>query len=196
MEIKPLINLLHILGVALGVGGATVSDFLFFRSLRDRKISPDEFALLQATSRIVMVGIVLLVFSGVGLLWLRYVGVGTLPSSGTFYAKMTMVLVIVVNGIVFHRFAFPILRRAVGHDLSQTPEFYDNLSRLSVIGAISIVSWYGSMILGGLRMMVFPYSVVMAVYVFVLGGGAFLGYLMISHIIFAPVLSVRKKKRK
>src|SRR3989344_7244119 len=38
-EYRPTITMLHLLGLALGLGGATISDIFFFRFLKDYRIS-------------------------------------------------------------------------------------------------------------------------------------------------------------
>lgn len=185
MDWITLFYVLHIIGTALGVGGATVSDFLFLRSVRDRKISSDEFYLLTSISRILWIGLALLIFSGAGILVVKYLTIGSVVVSGMFYAKMTIVLIILLNGLAFKKFVFPVLKASVNRPL-QDSVFVKKLWVLSFVGTISIVSWYSTLLLGALRTFELPYIFVMTLYDFLVVGGTIFGYLFFSHLIFAP----------
>jgi DNA-binding beta-propeller fold protein YncE/plastocyanin len=195
MDWLTLFYVLHIIGVALGVGGATVSDYLFFRSIRDRKISSDEFSLLQSVSRILWTGLTLLIFSGIGLLAVQYLQTGSIAVSGMFYAKMTIVLIILLNGLAFKKYVFPTIKARLDSPLDQDSKFVSKLWILSLIGTISIVSWYSTLLLGALRGTVdLPYLFIMTLYIFILSGGAIFGYLLLSYLIFAPRSITEEKK--
>ena len=66
-QLHTLFLIIHLFGVALGAGGAFMSDGAFFASLKDRKISKDEFGILKITSQMTWVGLILLLVSGAGL---------------------------------------------------------------------------------------------------------------------------------
>jgi hypothetical protein len=88
-----ILYIIHILGVTFGLGGATTSDLLFFRALRNKKIDASEFALLKTASLVVWAGLILLILSGLGMIWLG----GEIPDNDRLYAKMTIVGVILFN---------------------------------------------------------------------------------------------------
>lgn len=193
MEWLTIFYVLHIIGIALGVGGATVSDFLFLHSVRDRKISSDEFSLLSSISKILWTGLALLIFSGTGMLAVQYFTTGSIAMSGMFLAKMTIVLVVFLNGLAFKKLVFPVLAAHTDRPLHQSVGFADKLWTLSIIGAISIVSWYSALLLGALRTIELPYVFVMTFYVFLVSGGAIFGYLFLSHLIFTPRHKTKKE---
>lgn len=62
-----ILLVLHIIGVSLGVGGATITDVFFFRFLKDYKIPHKEAKVLDIISEVVWVGLTILVLSGLGL---------------------------------------------------------------------------------------------------------------------------------
>jgi len=194
MSLLTLFYILHLIGIAVGVGGATVSDYLFFRSIRDRKLSFDEFNLLRSMHLILWGGLALLIFSGTGMLAVQYFATGSVAVSGMFFAKMTIVLIILLNGFAFKKLAFPVLKACVDRPLHQDGGFAKNLWLLSLIGAISIVSWYSALLLGALRTIELPYIFVMTLYVFLVSAGAIFGYLLLSHLISAPRYKTEQEK--
>lgn len=142
----------HFLAIACGVGGAIASDFLFMRSIRDRKISDDEIALLNTLSRIVWVGLFLFLLSGLLFMWLQYVDKGEVLylASEPFVAKLVIYAVLFANAFIFHYHVFPKMLSA------RTKEGYgkaiENHSVLvSIVGSISIVSWITLLMLGSFR---------------------------------------------
>ena len=98
----------HIIGIAFGVGGATVSDFLFFRFLKDLKISHFESRTLNSVSAIIWIGLIMLVLSGVALYLPQ---AEQLNESSKFLTKMVVVAVIAVNGVVLNKIVSPKLKR-------------------------------------------------------------------------------------
>ena len=89
----------HLIGVALGFGGAMVGDVLFFSSIADQKISKTEFKFIQLGSRMVWLGLAILVVSGICLVYLNFF---ELMQSSKFLAKVWIVGIIAANGVIFH----------------------------------------------------------------------------------------------
>ena len=196
MDWITLFYVLYIVGGALGVGGAITSDYLFFRSIRDRKLSTDEFNLLQSKHRLLWAGLALLILSGAGLLVTQYLATGSIVMSGMFYAKMTIVLIILLNGITFKKIVFAILHPRLNHPLHQDRDFAQKLWPLSLVGTVSIVSWCSALLLGALRTFDLPYIFVMTLYAFLVSGGVIFSYLLLSHLIFAPRPRIEQEKTK
>lgn len=194
MDLLTLFYTLHLIGMAIGVGGATASDYLFFRSIRDRRISSDEFNLLRSMHLILWTGLTLLIFSGAGMLAVQHLTTGSVAVSGMFFAKMTIVLVILLNGFAFKKLAFPVLKASVNRPLDHDSVFAEKLWPLSLVGTISIMSWYSALLLGAMRTIELPYIFVMTLYVFLVSGGAIFGYLLLSHFLFAPRHKVKQVK--
>lgn len=132
---------LHLLGVALGLGGATIADTFFFRFLRDFRISSKEADVMQWMSRVIMIALVLIYVSG-GLLYMgdmeRYL------ASQPFLFKCTIVFVLTINGIALHHFVSPRLVHL--SFASSHPASNPRINRLRKIafamGAVSVTSWY------------------------------------------------------
>lgn len=153
--------ILHLFGVAIGAGGAYLSDMMFFSSVKDKIISHTEMRFLTIGSRAVWIGLALLVLSGTGLFLSDMQGY---MQSAKFLAKMSIVGIIILNGIIFHMSHLPRMKRHTGHHFPSSDEFVRHRPLLAASGAVSIVSWTSAIILGGLRSVPYTYADIMTVY--------------------------------
>ena len=153
--------IVHLFGLALGAGAAFFSDFLFTDILKDRRISKDEFRLIQLASRVVWIGLAVLFVSGLVL----FLGdVDRYLDSSKFLAKMSIVLVAAINGVVFHFKHFKLLEKLVGKDLSKDKSAGEILKPMFVSGAVSGVSWAAALILGSLSFVSWGYWTIIGLY--------------------------------
>lgn len=131
----------HILGVCLGLGGATLADTFFFRFLKDFRISTKEAEVMQWISKVILFALVIIYVSG-ALLYLsdmeRYL------HSPPFLFKSFCVFMLTVNGIALHEFISPRLVHI--SFLALHPHVSATIHRLRKIafamGAVSVTSWY------------------------------------------------------
>jgi hypothetical protein len=56
-EFKIIWTILHLIGVAVGAGGAFAADYTFFQSVRDRKITKTEMSFIENSSKMVWLGL-------------------------------------------------------------------------------------------------------------------------------------------
>lgn len=151
----------HLLGVVIGMGGALASDLMFFSSIRDRKISGDEMRFLKLGSKMVWMGLAVIVISGT---FLFFENTERYLNSAKFAAKMTIVAILIINGVFFHFLHLPRLNRY--------PDGY--IGFLFMSGAVSMVSWTSALVLGVLGRLTFTYFEIMGVYlIFLLAAIAF-----------------------
>ncbi|MEK7615741.1 MAG: hypothetical protein AAB420_00865 [Patescibacteria group bacterium] len=153
--------ILHIIGIALGAGGAFMSDALFFHFLKKRDFSDSNVAILKLGSRMVWIGLAVLLISGVFLFAGnpdRYL------HSSKFLIKMTIVLVIAINGVVFHKV-----------HMRRMSEFTPGLF---VSGAISMPSWILAIVLGAMHGIALSYPTLLAGYIVILSGSIFVSLMM------------------
>lgn len=162
-EYKGVIVFFHALAAAVGVGATTVTDVLFFKFLKDFKISHGEKSIMDTMSHIIWVGLGLLIVTGIGL----YLPASeTLLESSKFLVKMIAVIVIILNGLLLNFIISPWLTKI---DFEETnpnegePRLYRKLSFAS--GAISISSWYIVFLLGSLRSIPLTFEVGLLIYV-------------------------------
>lgn len=172
----------HIIGLAMGAGGATMSDILFLTSITDDVLTAVELRLLKRASVVVIVGLLLLYVTGIGFLFVREEGVGQ-----RFWAKMTIVGILTLNGAIMHWRVFPILQEmAQLRPLLSVETFRANGRLFTITGSVSLVSWYGALVLGAWRTLELSYGAMIGIYVAVL-----LLTAVIAHFIFTLFISPR-----
>lgn len=133
----------HVFGTILGVGAATFAEIFYLKALRDGEIDPTENSFLKITYRVLRIGVIILVLSGVGMFLLgRITGHESSFYDPRFLAKMTLFAVILVNPILF-----------------QVKLFKSWLAT-----SVSLVSWYGAFILSMWRSLDASYLKIMIVY--------------------------------
>ena len=138
------ITALHIIGTALGVGGATLAEIFYLRASRDGVIDIEEAGFLKTTYRVLRVGMLLLVLSGFGyLILLRIAGPIAPLYSPRLWAKLTITMILLAGVIAWQAKKVP----------------------MWLGSPISLVSWYAALILGTWRGLEASYLTMMAWYV-------------------------------
>ena len=117
----------HVIGTILGTGGATVAELQIVRALRDKKVSPDESALMHVNYGMIRVGMAMILISIIGMFW-YYSDQGNdfLLTDEKLWIKDLMFAMIVLNAIALQRRWTPLWLGA----------------------SISFVSWWGATLLG------------------------------------------------
>jgi hypothetical protein len=141
------LRFVHFCGLVIGLGAATLLDLIIVRFAITRIISEDYVRIIEFSSKVVSVGL--------GLLWLS--GIGFLVHYGLFdpaklwnpkiWAKISIVVILTINGIFVHSYVLPALRDQMGRSL------FEGISRsqrsfLLSSGAVSAISWYVPLMLG------------------------------------------------
>ena len=176
-EYGGLIAVLHILGAGVGLGSATISDVLFFKFLRDFKISEWEADILGTLSRVIWVSLAILVISGAGL---YLPDSALLNESPKFLAKMIIVAVIIVNGAFLNLWITPRLVKISfgGRHEHEAGELHYARRLAFALGAISVISWYSAFILGSLRESPAGFSLILGGYFLLIAGGVVASQIM------------------
>jgi hypothetical protein len=102
-----LLFLVHLVGLALGVGAATTKLVLLLKTRADRAFVPAYLKAAGPATRLIQLGIVLLTLSGIGWLILGY------PLTSRLVAKLVLVAAIWVMGPVIDKVVEPRFRRLV-----------------------------------------------------------------------------------
>lgn len=183
MDVFSLTLLAHLIGVIVGVGGATMSDALFFKTIRNRHVSKDEYKLLKEAGKVIWTGYGLTILSGIGLLLNQYFSTGSITywDSAYFQGKLVLAGVIAGNGVLFHGKILPFMKKHLEEDMREK-EFCEKFWLFSLTGSISIVSWWTTVILAVLSPS-FSLLYILSLYLLVLASGALFAYLMISHVV-------------
>jgi len=175
---------LHLIGVILGAGSALVSDALFFGVIRDRNINTTELKMLSLVSRLVWIGLALLLISGIVMLVL---GNFVLLGEPSFQMKMLLVALIIINGILFHKQHLPFLKKMVKvknleDDISDNLSDRRHFKYMFVSGALSMISWLAVIILGSMRSIDLSFVSLLLIYLGSLGVSIIASQLMLQHL--------------
>ena len=117
MKLHTFLVLLHIVSTALGVGGATVCDYLFLKTIHQNTIQRSEYVFLKLITNIVMVGLGILLVSGAGFLVLYISEKPEALMNPKIWAKVTIVAILTVNGWVMHAKILPLFKERIGKKL-------------------------------------------------------------------------------
>jgi|JI10StandDraft_1071094.scaffolds.fasta_scaffold41236_6 uncharacterized membrane protein len=167
VEYKGFIVLIHGIAAAIGLGAATTTDFLFFRFLKDKKISQGESDIMDALSKVIWMALGLMIITGVGI-YLPQTDV--LNHTAKFLAKMTVLGVIIINGFALNIVIAPRLTKInFDKDVAAENDSKDFIRHLAfALGAVSITSWYFVFIMGSLRKVSLSYDILILIYLAVL----------------------------
>lgn len=164
-EYKGVVVFFHALAAAVGVGATTVTDVLFFKFLKDFKISHNEKAIMDTMSHIIWIALGILIITGVGL----YLPASErLLDSSKFLVKVVAVVVITLNGLLLNFIISPWLTKLDfedKHPEKGEPRLFRKLSFAS--GAVSISSWYVVFLLGSIRSIPVSFRVGLLLYIVV-----------------------------
>jgi len=180
MDYHTSLTALHLLGVVIGMGGAFSSDLAFFSSIRDEKISKTEMRFLKLGGKMVWIGLFVIVISG-ALLFTE--NPEHYLNSSKFLAKITIVAIIIANGVIFHAVHIPRLHRHAGQHFPSSDEFMRKAPFLITSGVISIVSWLSAFFLGILGRSPHDYLEILSVYLAVLLPAAAIAVLLKKKLI-------------
>lgn len=152
--------MLHVLAVIVGMGAAIVSDVFFNIFIRDRKIQQRESQTLYILSKIIWAGLFFIVLTGL----LIFLSDPARYNTAKFLAKMTIVGVIALNGILFWKIVHPALEKLDFHDQNFRHK-YVRMRKISfALGSISVISWLSAFILGSVRNIPVSYPEAMGIY--------------------------------
>tara|TARA_B110000305_G_scaffold141681_1_gene157815 strand:- start:1193 stop:1771 length:579 start_codon:yes stop_codon:yes gene_type:complete len=164
-EYKAVILVFHLLGFALGYGGAMVSDFLFFKFLKDLKLTTQEIYVMTLVSTLVWTGLFVLLLSGIGIFLSDPAGY---IESDKFLLKMFVVVILTLNGFGLHYYIKPRLKK-IEWNAKKPQHNTRDLKRLAFAGgAISMISWLSATVLGSIDLIPVSLTVGIEIYFLIL----------------------------
>ncbi len=191
VTLKSGLRIVHFMGLALGLGAATVLDLLVLRFLITGKITQDHWKVFHFGSQVVNWGLITLWVTGFG--FLAYYGVFDPEKLGNekVWAKMTIVLILTINGIFIHSVILPRIKKQIGRPLMDGMSSSQR-SVFIVSGAISAVSWYVPMMLGALPQLNFavPMTTILLAYAALLGSA-----ILLAHGLLFVIPSIQTEKQ-
>ncbi|MCM4158564.1 hypothetical protein FHG64_13345 [Antarcticibacterium flavum] len=138
---------IHLLGLAMGLGGTLVVDIMFTHFMRNYSISARESVIMHLISQMIIFGIFLLILSGLAL---YLPAAESFNENPRFIMKMIVVLIVIINGGILNLYLTPKMKKISLVD--EEKNRYEKLTRISfALGAISIVSWLSAFFLAMLK---------------------------------------------
>ncbi|WP_194774405.1 hypothetical protein [Pararhodonellum marinum] len=157
---------LHLLGMTLGLGGTLILDILIFHFMRDFHISKKEAVIMHLISQLILIGLILLIVSGVAL---YYTQPDVYLASDRWLMKMTAVVFLTINGLFLNFYMMPKIEQ-----LSLKEEDTGDNKTLKrtafAVGGISMVSWLAAFVLAMIKDLEnFPYLYMLIPYLVLIG---------------------------
>lgn len=160
---RPGLLAAHLVGITLGLGSATITDLLFFKFIKDFRISHEESAIMRTLSQVIWFGLAVLLLSGLGLYLPQ---AARLNQSSKFLLKVIVVAVIIINGAFLNFLIHPrLVRISFGGPHHHTPGELRHIRKIAyALGAISAASWYTAFVLGLLPAVSLPLPALLGLY--------------------------------
>jgi hypothetical protein len=165
---RTVIRFFHFIGLALGLGGATLLDLLVLRFFIRGRIVDETYQIFAFASKIVDIGLRILWVTGIGFLFLYALTNIELLTNPKVHAKLIIVLILTVNGFFIHTVILPTVRAQIGKSM------FNGVSpaRRTIFvmsGAISATSWYMPVALGAFPQLNFKVSAVDLLLIYLAG---------------------------
>lgn len=136
-----IVLIVHILAVMVAVGSATLVDYLHLVGLRKKKLEKGLVSIYPLVSRMINLSLLVIYLSGIYMVWKN----PSLLQNSLFLTKMVLVLIVTVNGIYLQKSVSPHLDKCVIKGTKYCTQSVLTSSALS--GSLSIVTWYGIVVL-------------------------------------------------
>ncbi len=143
------LRIIHFIGLAFGIGAATMLDLIVLRFFIGRRISTAAFDIFKFGSNIVSFGICTLWLSGFGFLVFYAMFEPIKLTNEKVWAKMVIVLILTINGFIIHKTILPAVKAQVGKSIFEGMSMSKRRA-LVCIGTISVVSWYAPLVIANL----------------------------------------------
>jgi hypothetical protein len=182
--VKSALLALHLLGLVLGLGAATMLDLIMVRFVGSRTVTHEYWSVISLLSKAVTGGLVLLWISGIGFLTHYAFFNSTLLTNPKIWAKITIVGVLSLNGVFIHRVVLPLVRQQVGGPLFEGLTNFQR-SCLLASGAISGMSWWIPLGLGAFPQLNFTVGAetILVIYALLLSLAIVLASFIVRHVL-------------
>ncbi|MFT6917166.1 MAG: hypothetical protein ACJAWL_003523 [Motiliproteus sp.] len=195
-NLKSLLTFFHLAGLAVGVGGAWMLDVFIIKNM-NITLSKDKYYIFEFISKFVFIGLVVLWFSGLAFIAYYYVYTPELLLNEKTWGKVFIVVVLSFNGLFIHKIMLKRIKESIGSSLLN--HLGDREIRLmSMVGAVSVVSWLFPLILGVSETLNFKISAIYIIYYYlvVVVFSSIVAVLISTHFIKSKKQEARSKKQE
>jgi hypothetical protein len=147
LSLLTILKIAHLIGLVMGFGGAILADTTIFTRGVIRPVSAYTIHQAKFLSHVVTAGLVILWVSGGALIWVNTLANPEFITNPKLWAKVIIVMMLTVNGVLVHKMVLPLLQSSLGNRL------FDNTTTKQVVGmtflgSVSLVSWTLPFVLG------------------------------------------------
>jgi uncharacterized membrane protein len=152
-----ILKIAHLMGVIMGLGGAFIADALILTKAVRQPIEKHFIQTIKFLSHIVFTGLVLLWVTGIALAYEKMIATPEFFGSMKFWAKVTIVCVLTLNGVVVHNIVLKYIEKQEDKKLfsSDTRRY---MLPFALVAAVSSVSWFIPLIMGKAGEWTYTYS--------------------------------------
>ncbi len=182
-NLKSLITFTHLAGLAFGLGGAWILDLFILKYFRKEAVTLEKYQMIEFVSKLVLTGLIILWVSGLMFVAYYYLYTPEYLQNQKVWAKVFIVAILSINGVLVHNRLLPMIKRSVGHYMPNTLSFSDVRQMMS-IGMVSVVSWIFPVVLGVAKTLNFTASatVIVSTYIVLLGVVLLFSHVLLSYI--------------
>ncbi len=165
MHFLTIVKILHLIGLVMGFGGAVLLDGTILTRGVIRPVSHYTIHQAHLLSRILTWGLALLWTTGIGLIWLNLLEKPEYLTNPKLWAKISIVVLLSLNGVLIHQKVLPVLKQKLGQRLFNKTSS-KQIAGLTLLGSISFVSWTTPFVLGNASELnyITPLWVILSVY--------------------------------
>lgn len=157
MDHMTALLIIHLIGMAFGIGASVVGDYIMMRAVLKNKITEAQVEQFKIIGTVVTVGLCLLLLSGIGFLTSYIINSPELLANPKLWAKLTIVVILAFNGTLLHQIVIPFLEtRTDGAFLTNRVRGKSHI--MMTTGAVSVTSWYSVLLLGAWSSLNFEFS--------------------------------------
>jgi hypothetical protein len=165
VHLLTLVKIAHLMGLIMGLGGAVLLDLTILTRGVIRPVGKFTLEQLHSLSRAVSLGLFVLWATGGLLIWMNLQEKPDYLQNPKLWAKIVIVVILTLNGLLIHRYVMPFMERRIGNRL------FDGVSNRMIAGftfvaSVSVVSWFTPFVLGKASELNFvtPMSVILLAY--------------------------------
>ena len=138
MDLLPLFQFMHYLGIAYGVGGATIAKIITTKADKNQELVPATMKILPSISKLIWLGLILLAISGVALIYL----VKWPINRQLLLVKHVLVLWILIFGILISAKGSKLMKLIPKAKEKPSLEFLKTKKQMKVFSTINLILWY------------------------------------------------------
>ena len=136
---RDILIFVYSLGFAIGIGATTSAHILFFRFLKDFKITKREREILHYQTQVVWVGLLMIILGGAGLLMTNYAQVISNP---TAVLQLIMICVLILSEAFLTLFIAPHMSKISYKRKLVLGTLCSWRKTAFSLGGISLITWY------------------------------------------------------